>query len=124
MAFSYALWAISRNFGLFVIARIIGGISKGNVSLSTAVVADVLPPQKRGKGMVRFFFIIWSIIDPMHLYLWLVCCLVLAGFRGKKLQYLFSLTIYHANLLTYHGNREDNNFIACYLYIPYKNICI
>lgn len=51
VAFSYALWAVSRNFGLFVLARIIGGISKGNVSLSTAVVADVLPPQKRGKGM-------------------------------------------------------------------------
>ena len=52
MALSYALWAVSHSFGLFVIARIIGGISKGNISLSTAVVADILPPQRRGKGMV------------------------------------------------------------------------
>lgn len=51
VAFSYVLWAISHSFSLFVLARIIGGISKGNVSLSTAIVADILPPQKRGKGM-------------------------------------------------------------------------
>jgi len=46
------LWAVSHNFTLFVIARIIGGLSKGNVSLSTAIVADILPQEKRGKGMV------------------------------------------------------------------------
>ena len=46
------MWAVSHNFTLFVIARIIGGISKGNVSIATAVVADVLPQEKRGKGMV------------------------------------------------------------------------
>lgn len=53
MAFSYVLWALSRDFTVFVIARIVGGISKGNVSLSTAVVADVAPPEKRSKGMVN-----------------------------------------------------------------------
>lgn len=53
MAASYALWAVSHNFTLFVIARIIGGLSKGNVSISTAVIADIFPPEKRGKGMVR-----------------------------------------------------------------------
>ena len=52
MSLSYVLWALSHNFTVFVIARIIGGISKGNVSISTAVVADVLPQEKRGKGMV------------------------------------------------------------------------
>ena len=51
VAFSYVLWAMSYNFTIFVVARIIGGISKGNVSLSTAVVADILPPERRGKGM-------------------------------------------------------------------------
>ena len=49
---SYALWAVSHNFTLFVLARIVGGLSKGNVSLSTAIVADIFPPEKRGKGMV------------------------------------------------------------------------
>ena len=52
VSLSYVLWALSHNFTIFVVARIIGGISKGNVSISTAVVADVLPPEKRGKGMV------------------------------------------------------------------------
>jgi predicted MFS family arabinose efflux permease len=53
VAASYALWAVSHNFTLFVLARILGGVSKGNISLCTAIVADVLPPEKRGRGMVR-----------------------------------------------------------------------
>ncbi|KAH9487855.1 Major facilitator super domain-containing protein 10 [Bulinus truncatus] len=51
IASSYAIWAVSNSFLTFVIARIVGGISKGNVSLSTAIVTDVSGPQKRGKGM-------------------------------------------------------------------------
>lgn len=50
------LWAASTNFLVFVIARIVGGISKGNVSLCTAIVADVSSTQKRGKGMVTALF--------------------------------------------------------------------
>ena len=52
MALSYSVWAVSHSFTLFVLARVIGGISKGNVSISTAVVTDVTPPEKRSKGMV------------------------------------------------------------------------
>ena len=52
VAASYVLWMLSDSFTLFVIARIIGGVSKGNVSLSTAIVTDVSTPEKRGKGMV------------------------------------------------------------------------
>lgn len=52
IAASYAVWAVSHNFTIFVIARILGGISKGNVSLSYAVVSDVTSPEKRTKGMV------------------------------------------------------------------------
>jgi predicted MFS family arabinose efflux permease len=46
---------MSSNFTLFVISRIIGGISKGNVSISTAVIADVTSKKNRGKGMVSFW---------------------------------------------------------------------
>ena len=53
MALSYVLWYFSKTFTIFVLARIVGGISKGNVSLSTAVVADITPPEKRSSGMVR-----------------------------------------------------------------------
>ena len=52
VALSYALWAVSQNFMLFVLARIIGGLSKGNVSLSTAIVTDVTTAERRSKGMV------------------------------------------------------------------------
>lgn len=49
---SYAVWAYSWNFTIFVIARIIGGLSKGNVTISTAIIADVTSTKNRGKGMV------------------------------------------------------------------------
>ncbi|NXP92863.1 MFS10 protein, partial [Passerina amoena] len=48
---SYSLWAASRTFGVFLLSRIIGGISKGNVSLSTAIIADLPSPKARSKGM-------------------------------------------------------------------------
>ena len=52
IALSYAVWAVSHNFTVFVVARVIGGISKGNVSLSFAIISDITPPNKRAKGMV------------------------------------------------------------------------
>jgi len=55
IASSYVLWALSKSFALFVLARIVGGISKGNVSLSMAVIADVSSLATRGRGMVSYF---------------------------------------------------------------------
>lgn len=55
IALSYLLWAFSHNFGIFVISRIIGGISKGNISLSMAIISDVTKPKTRGKSIVRIF---------------------------------------------------------------------
>jgi len=46
------MWVFSHNFTLFVIARVIGGVSKGNVSLSFAVISDATTPENRVKGMV------------------------------------------------------------------------
>jgi MFS family permease len=51
ITFSYGLWAISSNFGLFVLARFVGGLSKGNISLSMAIITDVSNKENRGKGM-------------------------------------------------------------------------
>lgn len=61
------LWALSGNFGIFVIARIVGGISKGNISLSMAVITDVSNKDNRGKGMalVGIAFSIGFILGPM-----------------------------------------------------------
>lgn len=52
LAISYAVWATSRSFAAFLTSRVIGGISKGNVSLSTAIVADLGSPPTRSQGMV------------------------------------------------------------------------
>lgn len=59
---SYALWAASRSFGVFLLSRMIGGISKGNVSLCTAIIADLGSPKARSKGMVS---------NTCEIYIWL-----------------------------------------------------
>ncbi|KAM4809113.1 major facilitator superfamily domain-containing protein 10 [Rhinophrynus dorsalis] len=48
---SYALWAVSRSFGVFILSRVVGGLSKGNVSLCTAIIADLPSPKSRSTGM-------------------------------------------------------------------------
>lgn len=50
-AFSYVLWFFSGSFGLFVLARLIGGGFAGNLSVATAAVADVTTRENRSKGM-------------------------------------------------------------------------
>ena len=64
---SYILWAVSQNFGIFVIARFIGGLSKGNISLSMAIITDVSNKENRGKGMalVGIAFSLGFILGPM-----------------------------------------------------------
>nr|XP_020453932.1 major facilitator superfamily domain-containing protein 10 isoform X4 [Monopterus albus] len=48
---SYAVWAVSWSFSMFLLFRVIGGICKGNVSLCTAIVADLPSPKARNRGM-------------------------------------------------------------------------
>ncbi|XP_056314733.1 major facilitator superfamily domain-containing protein 10 [Danio aesculapii] len=48
---SYVLWAFSHSFTVFLLSRVVGGICKGNVSLCTAIVADLPCPKARNKGM-------------------------------------------------------------------------
>ncbi|KAL3289422.1 hypothetical protein HHI36_022847 [Cryptolaemus montrouzieri] len=67
ISFSYVLWALSNNLILFILARFIGGISKGNVSLSMAIITDVSSVQNRGKGMalVGIAFSLGFIMGPL-----------------------------------------------------------
>uniref|UniRef100_A0A2K5CGY3 Major facilitator superfamily (MFS) profile domain-containing protein n=1 Tax=Aotus nancymaae TaxID=37293 RepID=A0A2K5CGY3_AOTNA len=51
VATSYAVWATSGSFAAFLASRLIGGISKGNVSLSTAIIADLGSPLACSQGM-------------------------------------------------------------------------
>lgn len=53
IAISYLLWALSKSFAIFILARFVGGFSKGNISLSMAILSDVTSPASRGKSMVR-----------------------------------------------------------------------
>ncbi|KZC10555.1 PREDICTED: major facilitator superfamily domain-containing protein 10 [Dufourea novaeangliae] len=64
---SYLLWALSYNFTIFVLARFVGGISKGNIGLSMAIVTDVTCAKTRGKAMalVGIAFSIGFVAGPM-----------------------------------------------------------
>ena len=50
-ALSYVLWIFSARFEMLFLARVLGGITAGNVGAASAIVADVMPPEKRSKGM-------------------------------------------------------------------------
>ena len=68
ITFSYALWAAAHSsFLLFCVSRTIGGLCKGNISLSTAIVTDVSDERSRGKGMalIGIAFSVGFIVGPM-----------------------------------------------------------
>ncbi|CAO3668175.1 unnamed protein product, partial [Umbelopsis vinacea] len=48
---STALWTFARSFNVFLWARIISGLSEGNVQLSIAIIADVTDEKSRSKGL-------------------------------------------------------------------------
>ncbi len=50
-ALSYGLWFFSGSFLLFILARLLGGLMAGNLSVASAAIADVTPPERRAKGM-------------------------------------------------------------------------
>ncbi|XP_027206946.2 major facilitator superfamily domain-containing protein 10 isoform X1 [Penaeus vannamei] len=51
VAASYGMWAIASNFAIFVLARIIGGATKGNVSLAYSIMTDISEEKTRARGM-------------------------------------------------------------------------
>jgi len=48
---SYVLWVFSGSFTLLILARILGGIMSGNLSIASAVISDVTDEKNRSKGM-------------------------------------------------------------------------
>ncbi len=48
---SYMLWIFSGSFTLLILARAIGGLMSGNLSIASAVVSDVTDEKNRSKGM-------------------------------------------------------------------------
>ncbi|GBC08704.1 hypothetical protein RclHR1_08320003 [Rhizophagus clarus] len=60
------LWLFARSFGWFVLARIVGGLSEGNVQLSIAIVSDVTTQQTRSRhlALVGIAFAISFTLGP------------------------------------------------------------
>lgn len=50
---STLIWLFAGNFTLFLIARVVAGLSEGNVQLSIAIISDVTTPEKRSRSLVR-----------------------------------------------------------------------
>ena len=51
LALSYAAWCLAASFWVLVVARILGGIMGGNLSVATAAVADSTTREKRSSGL-------------------------------------------------------------------------
>ena len=65
-AFSYLLWVFSGSFGLLLLARCLGGVMAGNISVATAAVADVSSGRNRSGSMalVGLAFGLGFIVGP------------------------------------------------------------
>ena len=48
---SYMIWIFSGSFTLLIIARALGGLMSGNLSIASAIVSDITDEKNRSKGM-------------------------------------------------------------------------
>ncbi|KIV92701.1 hypothetical protein PV10_03973 [Exophiala mesophila] len=48
---SVALWTIAVDFRTFLLSRVVGGLSEGNVQLATAIATDISTDEQRGSTM-------------------------------------------------------------------------
>ncbi|CAG7721131.1 unnamed protein product [Allacma fusca] len=66
IATSHVLWYNASTFLVFILSRIIGGLARANVSLSTAIVADDCTADERPKGMAMIggAFSIGFVVGP------------------------------------------------------------
>ncbi|KAH8926266.1 MFS general substrate transporter [Atractiella rhizophila] len=48
---SAVVWVFSTNFETYLLSRIIGGLSEGNVQLSVAIISDVVSPARRARSL-------------------------------------------------------------------------
>ncbi|CAP34389.1 Protein CBG15936 [Caenorhabditis briggsae] len=64
---SYVNWLKADTFAYFVLARILGGLSKGNINVATAIVSDVYTPEDHPKGMalIGISYSLGFLIGPM-----------------------------------------------------------
>ena len=63
---SYALWAVSQSFEVFLASRVVSGITGGNINVAQAYIADVTERDNRAKamGMMGAIFGLGFIMGP------------------------------------------------------------
>ncbi|KAF1746954.1 hypothetical protein GCK72_023412 [Caenorhabditis remanei] len=64
---SYVNWLKADTFAYFVLSRILGGLSKGNINVATAIVSDVYSPEDHPKGMafIGISYSVGFLVGPM-----------------------------------------------------------
>ncbi|KAI6003747.1 major facilitator superfamily domain-containing protein [Pisolithus albus] len=68
---SALLWFKSTTFATFMLSRIIGGLSEGNVQIATAILSDVTTPSQRSRALAQVgiaFAICFCIGPPIGAY--------------------------------------------------------
>ncbi|KAI8612059.1 major facilitator superfamily domain-containing protein [Chytriomyces sp. MP71] len=50
-ALSMLLWIFSKSFFIFVLSRVVGGLTEGNVQMSIAMISDITTPETRSRGL-------------------------------------------------------------------------
>ena len=53
---SMLLWMLAEDFNLFLLSRIVGGLTEGNVQMSIAIISDVTKKEERSKSMVNIYY--------------------------------------------------------------------
>ena len=53
-AISMFLWIFADSFEVFLLSRIVGGLTEGNVQMSIAMISDITGPKDRSKALVSF----------------------------------------------------------------------
>ncbi|KAG2218021.1 hypothetical protein INT45_010818 [Circinella minor] len=48
---STGIWIFARSFTMFLVARIIAGLSEGNIQLSIAIISDITPANQRSRSL-------------------------------------------------------------------------
>ncbi|CAB3399263.1 unnamed protein product [Caenorhabditis bovis] len=64
---SYINWLRADTFAYFVLSRILGGLSKGNINVAISMISDVYSPEDHPKGMalIGISYSIGFLIGPM-----------------------------------------------------------
>jgi MFS family permease len=69
---SALLWLFSTSFSSFLLSRLVGGLSEGNVQLAIAIISDVTSPETRAKSLALVgiaFSIAFTTGPPLGAYL-------------------------------------------------------